>query len=307
MSKIAYLFPGQGSQSVGMLADLNELGSDIQEHLVRASDAIKVDLTTIVGRGPNETLNQTEITQPAILATSIGLFSMTRRLGLVIPAAAAGHSLGEYSALVASGMLDFESAVQLVHERGKIMQAAVPEGSGAMVAVLGLIDATVQQICDSVDGTVEIANFNSPGQVVIAGLKSAVGQASLACTDAGSRRVVPIPMSVPSHCSLLLSAGKHLEEVMSHLEFENSSFNVYQNVNAKVTESPEEFKQNLVRQISSSVLWHQSITAMIDHGIDTFIECGPGRVLTGLMRRIDREVAAVALSNRETLEEFIRA
>lgn len=306
MSNIAYLFPGQGSQSVGMLADLRELGNDIEEHLVRASEVIDVDLMEIVACGPEEKLNQTEITQPAILATSIGLFSMTRRLGLEMPYAAAGHSLGEYSASVASGMLDFESAVQLVHERGRIMQAAIPEGSGAIVVVLGLDDETVQQVCDSVDETVEIANFNCPEQVVIAGLTSAVERVSVACMDAGAWRVVPIPMSVPSHCSLLHSARKHLEEVLSPLEFQHSNFTVYQNINAKVTDDPEEFKQNLVGQINSSVLWHQSIRAMIDHGINTFVECGPGRVLTGLMRRIDREVTAKALSNRETLEELIR-
>lgn len=306
MARVAYLFPGQGSQSVGMLADLSELGTDIQEHLARASDVIKVDLTTIVANGPEEKLNKTEITQPAILATSIGLFSMTRRLGLEMPCAAAGHSLGEYSALVASGMLNFESAVQLVHERGKIMQAAVPEGSGAIVVVLGLNDESVQQVCDSIDETVEIANFNCPEQVVIAGLTSAVERASVACMDAGAWRLVPIPMSVPSHCSLLHGARKHLEEVLSHLEFQHSNFQIYQNINATVTDDTEEFKQNLVGQISSSVLWHQSIRAMIDHGINTFVECGPGRVLTGLMRRIDREVTATALSNRKTFEELIR-
>ena len=307
MSNIAYLFPGQGSQSVGMLADLGELGNDIPEHLARASEVIGVDLSKIVTSGPDEQLNQTEITQPAILATSIGLFSMTRRLGFDMPCAAAGHSLGEYSALVASGMLDFESAVQLVHERGKIMQAVMPVGSGAMAVVIGLHDDAVQQACDSVDGKVEIANFNSPDQVVIAGIKSDVQRASIACADAGARRIVPIPMSVPSHCSLLHDAGKQLEDVLSQLEFQHSSFKIYQNINAKVTDDPLEFKQNLVQQLSSSVMWYQSIRAMIHHGINTFIECGPGRVLTGLMRRIDREVTATALSNRETLEQLIRA
>ena len=307
MSNIAYLFPGQGSQSVGMLADLCELGNDIQEHLGRASEVISVDLSTIVADGPDDKLHQTEFTQPAILAASIGLFSMTRRLGLDMPQAAAGHSLGEYSASVASGMLDFETAVQLVHERGKIMQAAIPAGSGAMVVVLGLSDETVQQVCDSVDGEVEIANFNCPGQVVIAGLTSDVQRASLACRNAGARRIAPIPMSVPSHCSLLHNAGKELEEVLGHLEFQHSNFEVYQNINAKVSDDPGEFKQNLVRQISSSVLWHQSVRAMIDNGVDTFIECGPGRVLTGLTRRIDREVTATALSNLETVKELIGA
>lgn len=306
MTNIAYLFPGQGSQSVGMLSDLGELGDDIQEHLARASEVIGVDLSSIVESGPDEKLNQTEITQPAILATSVGLFSMTRRLGLDIPSAAAGHSLGEYSASVASGMLDFEFAVQLVHERGKIMQAAIPEGVGAMVVVLGLSDDVVQEVCDSVDGEVEIANFNCPGQVVIAGLTSDVQRASLACKDAGARRIATIPMSVPSHCSLLLNAGSRLEKVLSHIEFQYSNFEVYQNINAKVSNDPGEFKQNLVRQISSSILWHQSIRAMIKNGVDTFIECGPGRVLTGLVRRIDREVTAIALSNLATFKEKIR-
>lgn len=307
MSSIAYLFPGQGSQSIGMLADLCELGNDIQEHLSWASEVISVDLSSIVASGPEERLNQTEFTQPAILATSIGLFSMTRRLGLDMPYAAAGHSLGEYSASVASGMLNFESAVQLVHERGKIMQTATPVGSGAMVVVLGLSDETVRQVCDLAEGEVEIANFNCPGQVVIAGLTSDVQRASVACKDAGARRIAPIPMSVPSHCSLLHNAEKQLEEVLSQLEFQHSNFEVYQNINAQISDDLGEFKQNLVRQISSSVLWHQSIRAMINDGVDTFIECGPGRVLTGLTRRIDREVSAMALSNLETFKELIRA
>ena len=303
---IGYLFPGQGSQSVGMLGDFQDLGSEIQEHLALASDAIGLDLTTTVTRGPAELLNQTEVTQPAILATSVGLYSMTRRLGLKMPSALAGHSLGEYSALVASGVLDFESAVKLVHERGKIMQSAVPVGTGAMAAVLGLSDETVQQVCESVDGTVEVANYNSPGQAVIAGTAAAVQLASLACTKQGARRVVPIEMSVPSHCSLLRSASKQLNEILAPLIFKQPGVNVYQNVNANIADDPHDFKLNLVSQLSSSVLWHQSIYAMIDQGISTFVECGPGKVLTGLMRRIDRGAQAIALSDRTTFERLIR-
>lgn len=305
--KIGYLFPGQGSQSIGMLADFQELGNDIQEHLTRASDVIGIDLTTLVAYGPDERLNQTEITQPAILAVSIGLFSMTRRFGLEIPSAAAGHSLGEYTAAVASGMVEFETAVRLVHERGKLMQSSVPVGVGSMVAILGLSDKTVQQICDTDGGSVDIANYNSPGQIVIAGKLADVQRVATACSENGARRMVPIEMSVPSHCSLLDNAQQQLKEVLSPLEFQLSNFEVYQNINAKVSNEPGEFKYNLVRQISSSVLWHQSIRAMIDHGVDTFIECGPGRVLTGLVRRIDREVTAIALSNLETFKEQIRA
>lgn len=304
--KIAYLFPGQGSQSVGMLADFHDLGNDIQEHLARASDTIGVDLTTLVAHGPDKRLNQTEITQPAILATSIGLYSMTRRFGLELPSAAAGHSLGEYTAAVASGMVDFETAVRLVHERGKLMQSSVPVGVGSMVAVLGLSDETVQEICAADDGSVEIANYNSPGQVVIAGKLTEVQRVSKACSENGARRVVPIEMSVPSHCSLLDNAQRQLNEVLSPLEFQRSNFEIYQNVNATVASESEVFKQNLIRQISSSVLWHQSIYAMIGDGVDTFIECGPGRVLTGLMRRIDHGVKAVCLSSRATFEERIR-
>lgn len=304
--KLGYLFPGQGSQSVGMLADFQELGSEVEDYLARASETISVDLTTIVLQGPDELLNQTAITQPAILASSIGLFSMTRRFGMEVPSAVAGHSLGEYSALVAGGVLDFEVAVKLVHERGKIMQSAVPENTGAMVAVVGLNDEQVQQVCESVEGTVEVANYNSPEQVVVAGTASAVRRASSLCAQRGARRVVPLAMSVPSHCSLLRNAGGQLEQVLNTVAFKPPNIKIYQNVNAKVASDPGDCKRNLVTQLSSSVLWHQSIRTMIEDGVTTFIECGPGKVLTGLMRRIDRRIEAIALSDRDKFEKLIR-
>ncbi len=304
--KLGYLFPGQGSQSVGMLADFQELGSEVEDYLARASETIGVDLKSIVSRGPDELLNQTAITQPAILASSIGVFSMTRRFGMELPSAVAGHSLGEYSALVASGVLDFEDAVKLVHERGKIMQSAVPENTGAMVAVVGLTDEQVQQVCESVEGTVEIANYNSPGQVVIAGKASSVRSASSMCADLGARRVVPLAMSVPSHCSLLGNAGRLFEQVLKTVAFKPPNIKIYQNVNAKIANDPSDCKRNLVVQLSSSVLWHQSICAMIEDGITTFVECGPSKVLTGLMRRIDRNIEAIALSDRKKFEQLLR-
>ena len=303
---IGYLFPGQGSQSIGMLSGFQELGNDIQEHLAEASELIGVDLPAIVNRGPEELLNKTEVTQPVILATSIGLYSMTRRFGLETPSVVAGHSLGEYSALVASGVLEFATAVQLVHARGRIMQSAVPIGTGAMVVVVGLNDEQVLQACDAVDGTVEIANYNSPGQVVIAGTSSAVSQVSEACKDIGARRTIPIDMSVPSHCSLLQSASKQLSEVLAPIKFKQPRMAVFQNVNAKITTDHRYFKPNLVTQLSSSVMWHQSIDAMIDYGVTTFVECGPGRVLTGILRRINRDVNAIALSQTTTFEKLLR-
>lgn len=304
--KIGYLFPGQGSQSVGMLADFHELGSEIDEHLARASEAIGVDLKTVVSLGPVELLNRTSTTQPAILAASVGLFSMARRFGLEAPWAVAGHSLGEYSALVASGVLEFETAVKLVHERGEIMQSAVPEGTGAMVAVIGLTDEQVRQVCESVEGTVEVANYNSPGQVVVAGTATDVRRASAVFTKYGARRVIPIEMSVPSHCSLLRNAGRQFEKILGSIVFKPPCIKIYQNINAKVADDPRDFKQNLVSQLSSSVLWQQSICAMIEDGVTTFVECGPGKVLTGLMRKIDRKIKAIALSDRENFEQLVR-
>lgn len=302
---IGYLFPGQGSQSIGMLADFHTLGSEIHDHLAHASEIIEIDLVKIVAHGPVELLNQTAVTQPAILAVSVGLLSLSRRVGMVVPRAVAGHSLGEYSALVASNVLDFETAIKLVHQRGLVMQSALPEGTGTMMVVLGLSDEQVQQVCDSFDGTVEIANYNSPGQVVIGGLANEMEQVAQMCTEHGARRIATVAMSVPSHCSLLASAGERYRDVLASVVFRQPNIDIYQNVNAEIATDANNFKQNLVTQLSSSVLWHQSIRSMISHGVKTFIECGPGRVLTGLMRRIDRTVNAIALSDLKSFEQLV--
>ncbi len=301
------MFPGQGSQSVGMFADLSELGSSIEDRLAQASDLIDVDLVDIVRNGPAELLNQTANTQPALLAGSFGLFELFQDKCHSKPDVMAGHSLGEYTALTASGALEFETAIQLVRRRGELMQEAVPIGHGAMAAVLGLDDDQLREVCDSVDGTVSPANFNSPGQIVIAGEKSAVEAASERCTAKGASRVIPIDVSVPSHCPLMDSAADKFSEVLAATTITPPSIPIFQNVDTKPTQDADVIREKLAAQLNSPVLWHQSVHAMAQTGIDTFIECGPGKILTGLMRRIDRSLSATAVGDLRGFTKMVES
>lgn len=292
----AFIFPGQGSQSVRMLAEFSSAGTQIDIRLQEASELIQEDLVGLVNDGPAEKLNQTEITQPAILATSIGLFELFQQRGGVSPDCVAGHSVGEYAALVAAGALKFEDAIRVVHARGRLMQQAVPLGQGSMAAILGLDDEVVKEQCEGIQGTVSPANFNAPGQVVIAGQREAVANAGDACKAAGAR-VRELDVSVPSHCSLMEPAARGLKEVLQGITIKQPALPVVQNVNASPTSDPSQILERLVAQVMSPVLWTQCILNMIREGATTFYECGPGKVLSGLMRRIDRNAEVVALGD----------
>lgn len=294
---IAFVFPGQGSQSVGMLAELASEGAQINDRLRQASEIIDEDLVELVSNGPPARLNQTEITQPAILASSIGLFDLFLERGGEAPTCMAGHSVGEYSALVAAGALGFEDGVRIVRERGRLMQLAVPMGQGSMSAVLGLDDERVGEICEETQGTVAPANFNAPGQVVIAGQTESVAAAGEACKTAGARRVLPLDVSVPSHCSLMEPAAVGLAGLLETIAIKRPTVPVYQNVDGSPATDPAQIRENLIAQVKVPVLWTHCILTMIQDGATDFYECGPGKVLAGLMRRIDRSASVVALSD----------
>lgn len=293
----AYVFPGQGSQSVGMVDDFVKDSKIFSDRLKESSNLIGVDLTSIVSTGPAEELNRTEITQPALLASSVAMYEHFLEMGGPPAELVSGHSLGEYTALVVSGALDFSDGLKLVYERGCLMQQAVPKGEGQMAAVLGLDDKVIERVCERIDGIVSPANFNSPGQVVIAGSAKAVEMASDQCKEEGARRVVPLDVSVPSHCSLMNSAAQGLSDLLDEISVQAPQIPIYQNVDGLPTTNPDEIRSKLVEQVRSPVLWSQCVTSMIRDGAEEFFECGPGKVLSGLMRRIDRSVTTTALGD----------
>ncbi|MCH8056768.1 MAG: ACP S-malonyltransferase [Proteobacteria bacterium] len=320
--KTAFLFPGQGSQSIGMLSGLAEQCPVVGETFRTASDVLGFNLWNVCQDGPVERLNQTEVTQPAMLAAGIATWRAWKSLGGFNPDCFAGHSLGEYSALVAAGSLEFADALALVAERGRLMQFATPEKTGAMAAVLGLEDDILADICAAAaqGQVVSCANFNSPGQIVIAGDKAAVERACQLATEAGARRTIPLAVSVPSHCALMQSAAEKLFDVLAGLVVVPGKIPVIHNVDVKVhniTAHDVEVSDNkvhneadgirdaLVRQLSQPVRWAASIQTLIGDGITRFAECGPGKVLTGLNRRISRDVSSVALITRENLAETL--
>ena len=298
---LGFLFPGQGAQRVGMLADIAGAHPRVRERFAEASEALGFDLAAIVRDGPAEELNKTEVTQPALLTASFALFALWTEHGGPPPTVAAGHSLGEYSALAVAGVLEFAAAVRLVHERGKLMQEAVPLGEGAMAAIIGLDDEQVEQCCAEAPGQVTPANYNAPGQVVIAGAAAAVAAAGERCSAAGARRVVPLDVSVPSHCALMAPAGERLAELLEDAAFQDARLPVVQNVNAAATTDASAIRANLLRQLVSPVRWADSVRKMGD-GATEFIECGPGNVLAGLARRIDRALAVDGIGDLGGLE-----
>ena len=300
---IGYVFPGQGAQEVGMLGDLRTSYGHLDERLVEASEVINEDLIELITNGPSSRLNETEVTQPVMLASSVALYEVWREAGGPEPSAVAGHSLGEYSALTVAGVFDFNAAVKLVRERGKLMQSAVPVGEGAMAAILGLELDELSALCDEADGVVSPANINSPGQVVIAGAKSAVDAVCETVTSRGDRRqrVVPLDVSVPSHCELMKPAAEGVEELLLATTMNSPNYPIYHNVDAEASSDVEGIRSRLIRQLSSPVRWADIVTTMVSNGCDTLIECGPGKVLTGLSRRIDRGIAAKAIG---TVDDF---
>jgi len=307
-NELAFVFPGQGSQSVGMLAELSEQHALIRDCFREASDGAGVDLWTLSQSGPEEMLNRTEYTQPALLAASVAMWRLWDSVGGAQPAQLAGHSLGEYSALVAAGALSLHDAARIVRVRGQLMQAASPEGEGAMAAVIGAEDAVVEQVCSEVSGShvVVPANYNSPGQIVIGGHADAVDKALAALAEQGVRKAVKLAVSVPSHTPLMREAANQLGEALGGVDWDLPKIPVTQNVDAVVHQSPEAIRDAMVRQLYLPVRWTQCVQAMAGNGATHFVECGPGKVLSGLMRRIDKSLNAQplgSLSDFETARE----
>ncbi|RUO65338.1 [Acyl-carrier-protein] S-malonyltransferase [Pseudidiomarina planktonica] len=301
----AYLFPGQGSQSVGMLADVASEFSSIEQRYKEASDALGFDLWKLVQQGPDEELNQTHNTQPALLTASVALYDVAKEQGLVTPKFMAGHSLGEYSALVAAGALNFADAVKLVALRGEYMQQAVPAGKGAMAAVIGLDDDKVAKACkEAAEGQIVApVNYNSPGQVVIAGEKLAVERAAEACRQAGAKRVLPLPVSVPSHCELMRPAAEQLQEALANVELKQPQTPVINNVDVTNADSVDAIRDALVRQLYSPVRWTETINYLAQQGVEQAYEVGPGKVLSGLNKRIVKTMNCDALNTVDAFRD----
>lgn len=307
-----FVFPGQGSQSVGMLAALASPAGDeppIRDTFAEASAVLGYDLWQLVAQGPAERLNSTECTQPAMLAASIATLRLWRGRGGPEPAVVCGHSLGEFSALVAADALDFAAAIELVRFRGRAMQEAVPAGTGAMAAILGLDDAQVIEACHEAaqGGVVEAVNFNAPGQVVIAGACEPVERAIEAAKRRGAKRAVALPVSVPSHSSLMNSAAQRLGERLGSVDLRTPRIRFVSAVDASAHEDPADLRRLLVRQLSSPVRWSQTVRALAAGGIRSFIECGPGKVLSALNRRIERGLESLALEDAESLQAALAA
>lgn len=302
MSKVAFIFPGQGSQALGMLSDVAASSPLVELTFAEASEGLGYNLWDLV-QNDEEKLNQTQYTQPALLTASIALWRLWLERGGEKPSFLAGHSLGEYSALVAAGVLSLKDAAVLVQARGEFMQAAVPAGTGKMAAIIGLDDDKVRQACsDSAgDEVVEAVNYNSPGQVVIAGSATAVERAMEACKEAGAKRALPLPVSVPSHCALMKPAAEKLAEKLASINFNSPEIPVINNVDVSAEATAEAIKDALIRQLYNPVRWTETVQHLKDEGVETLYECGPGNVLCGLAKRIDRSLAGKPLA---TLDKF---
>jgi [acyl-carrier-protein] S-malonyltransferase len=301
--KTAFLFPGQGSQSVGMMAGFAAADGVVRETFAEASGALGYDLWDVTQNGPDARLNQTEVTQPALLASSIATWRHWQTAGGADPDFLAGHSLGEYSALVAAGVIDFADAVRLVAERGRLMQAATPPGVGSMAAILGLENAALEAVCErAAQGqVVACANYNSPGQIVIAGHREAVERACEMAVEAGARRALPLAVSVPSHCALMRPAAAALDAVMAGLQFDAARIPVVHNVDVAIRAEADEIRAALSRQLWQPVRWSAIIERLVGEGVERFVECGPGKVLSGLNKRIARAVNSIALDSSQAV------
>jgi [acyl-carrier-protein] S-malonyltransferase len=306
---LTFVFPGQGSQSIGMMRSLAQESPVIQATFAQASEVLGYDLWNLCQQGPEATLNTTECTQPAMLAAGVATYRLWRERGGPVPQMMAGHSLGEFSALVAAGSIQFSKAVALVKFRAEVMQMAVPRGQGAMAAILGLEDPDVEAACEeSAQGeVVEAVNFNAPGQVVIAGNTTAVARAIAAALDRGARRAVQLPISVPAHSSLLLPAAMRLREFLAKVPVVASHSSAVYGVDVRQHSGAGEIRSSLVKQLHTPVYWASTVRTMITAGATRLIECGPGRVLTGLNRRIDknRELIMLAIDDPKSLQDAL--
>jgi [acyl-carrier-protein] S-malonyltransferase len=305
LDTLAFVFPGQGSQKVGMLSAAYDKFSVVRDTFAQASETLGYDLWDLVQKGPQAQLNLTETTQPVLLTSSVALWRAWQAQSDALPGIMAGHSLGEFSALVCAGALEFGEAVNLVRKRGEFMQTAVPVGQGAMAAIIGLEDAEINRICEEVahgqEGVVSAVNFNSPGQVVIAGDTGAVEAAIAALKEAGAKRALPLPVSAPFHTELMKPAGERLAEAVANITITSPQIPVVHNVNAAPEVAIEKIRTLLVEQIYSPVQWTRCMQTIIDSGATQIIECGPGKVLSGLNRRIDKSLQSYALEDPEVL------
>ena len=313
----AFVFPGQGSQSVGMLAALASAEPLVQETFAEASAVLGYDLWQLCQQGPEDVLGSTERTQPAMLTAGVATWRVWRKHGGPMPAAMAGHSLGEYSALVCSGALDFKTAVALVQFRGQAMQAAVPVGQGAMAAILGLEDGDVEAACAEAARSgssehaeiVQAANFNSPGQVVIAGSAAAVDRAIEVLKSKGAKRAIKLPVSVPSHSALMQPAAERLAEKLRGVQFATPDVRDVYTVDVRTHQGPDSIREALVQQLVKPVRWTETVRALLAGGAKVLVECGPGKVLTGLNRRIDKnkDLSMLAIEDAESLQVALAA
>jgi [acyl-carrier-protein] S-malonyltransferase len=308
-NKLALVFPGQGSQSVGMLAELHAEFATVRDTFTEASAALGYDLWALVANGPDTELNETHRTQPALLTASVAVYRVWLEQGGATPAYLAGHSLGEYSALVCAGVLSLSDAVKLVEKRGQYMQLAVPAGTGAMSAIIGLDDALIAKACaEAAQGeVVSPVNFNSPGQVVIAGNKAAVERANELCKAAGAKRALPLPVSVPSHCALMKPAADKLAADLNSISFHTAVIPVVNNVDVVAAADAADIKDALVRQLYSPVRWTESIEFLAAQGVDTVIELGAGKVLSGLIKRINKELNTASVTDVASLKDALAA
>ena len=305
MKKFAMVFPGQGSQTVGMLAELAGDYPIVQETFKQASEVLGYDLWQLVQEGPAEELNKTWQTQPALLTASVAVYRVwQQKYPALKPEAMAGHSLGEYSALVCAGVLDFQDAVKLVELRGKLMQQAVPEGTGAMYAIIGLDNDAIINACKQAEQgeVVSAVNFNSPGQVVIAGAKAAVERAAALCKEAGAKRALPLAVSVPSHCALMKPAADQLSVSLESITLKEAGVSVLNNVDVKNEIEADAIRNALVRQLYSPVRWTETVEKMAQNGVEVLVEVGPGKVLNGLTKRIVDSLQAVSVNDVKSLD-----
>lgn len=307
--RFAFIFPGQGSQAMGMLRELGAAHHGVRETFGEASEVLGIDLWRLSQEGPEEELNRTQNTQPALLAAGVACWRIWLEQGGPVPEMIAGHSLGEYTALVAAGSLDFVDGVRLVAERGRRMQEAVPEGRGAMAAIIGLEDADVEAACEAAaqGEVVSAANYNAPGQVVIAGAAAAVDRAVEEAKQRGAKRAMKLPVSVPSHCRLMAPAAEGLKPSVEEVTFGRPKPPVLNNVDVAAATDEADIRDALLRQLFSPVRWTDTVRALADHGIGNTVECGPGKVLSGLVRRTRRDLAVYSLGEPAGLKAALEA